>query len=91
MDMLLLVLCWNTLYRCGSICQLVKGGDCLGALRFDVEHACTWLQPAVWMRPLPMGTPGYGTVMSVVQLLFAAEMLKITDLGFATFVAQQQS
>ena len=66
MDMLLLILRWNTLHRRCSICQLIKGGDCLGALRIDVEHACTWLQPAVWPRPLPKGTPGYGTVMSVV-------------------------
>jgi hypothetical protein len=75
MDMLLLVLCWNTLYRCCSICQLVKGGNCLGALRFDVKHACTWLRPAVCTQPLPMGTPGDGTVMTVVLLLFAAETL----------------
>ena len=70
-DMLLLVLCWNTLYRRCSICQLVKGGDCLGALRIDVEHVCTWLQPAVCTPPLAMCTPGHGTVMSVVLLQFA--------------------
>jgi hypothetical protein len=42
MDMLLLVLCWNTLYRRRSICQLVEGGNCLGALRIDIKHDCAW-------------------------------------------------
>jgi hypothetical protein len=73
-DVPLLVLCRYTLnWRC-SVCQLVKRGDCLGALRINVKHVAAVQQSTQWTQQLSVDTPKSGAIrIDVSQFLVAAE------------------